>query len=137
MTTQARVHARAPVRAVLRGCRDIVASARPLLASGRKSFYETAEGRETQFGPQGPVPVPERDGVVSVAALKARGGVAKKNAGASLVDMGDGSTPLSQAALQNNLEDLLGCRVHVVSTSGLRYAREHVRDQIEGEAVPL
>lgn len=61
-----------------------------LLASGRKSFYETADGRETQFGPKGPVPVPERDGVVSIAALKARGAVKKKNAGASLVDLGDG-----------------------------------------------
>jgi predicted nucleotidyltransferase len=54
-----------------------------------------------------------------------------------LVDMGDGSSLFRQAALQNDLEDVLGCRVHVVSTSGLRYAREHVREQIEGEAVPL
>ncbi len=61
-----------------------------LLASGRKSFYETADGRETQFGPGGVVSVAERDGVLSVASLKGRGGVRKKNAGASLVDLGDG-----------------------------------------------
>jgi 3-hydroxyacyl-CoA dehydrogenase len=70
--------------------RTIPALLEALLASGRKSFYETAEGRETQFGPNGATPVPERDGVVSVVASKARGAVKKKNAGASLVDLGDG-----------------------------------------------
>jgi 3-hydroxyacyl-CoA dehydrogenase len=61
-----------------------------LLASGRKAFYETIDGHDTQFGPHGVVPVPERDGVIAIAALKARGAVKKKNAGASLVDLGDG-----------------------------------------------
>jgi 3-hydroxyacyl-CoA dehydrogenase len=42
------------------------------------------------FGPNGVVPVPERAGVIDVAAVKARGAVKKKNAGASLVDLGDG-----------------------------------------------
>ena len=44
-----------------------------LLASGRKRFYETEDGRDTIFGPAGVVPVPERPGVIDVAALKARG----------------------------------------------------------------
>jgi 3-hydroxyacyl-CoA dehydrogenase len=61
-----------------------------MLASGRKRFYEEAEGRATMFGPRGVVPVPARPGVVEVAAVKARGGVKKKNPGASLVDLGDG-----------------------------------------------
>ena len=54
-----------------------------------------------------------------------------------LVDVGAGASLLTVAALQNDLEDLLGCPVHVVTTSGLKYAREHVPEQIEGEAVPL
>jgi 3-hydroxyacyl-CoA dehydrogenase len=61
-----------------------------LLASGRKRFYETENGRETMFGPNGVVPVPARPGVIEVAAQKARVAPKKKNAGASLVDIGDG-----------------------------------------------
>jgi 3-hydroxyacyl-CoA dehydrogenase len=61
-----------------------------LLASGRKRFYETENGHETMFGPNGVVPVPDRPGVIDVAAQKARVAPKKKNAGASLVDIGDG-----------------------------------------------
>ena len=78
-----------------------------LLASGRKRFYERADGRLTAFGPatrasgprtatEGPVPsgvvpVPDRAGVIDVPAVRERpGAIRKKNAGASLVDLGDG-----------------------------------------------
>jgi len=61
-----------------------------LLASGRGSFYERADGRESVFGPDGSAPVAERPRVIQLAAVKAAGGVVKKNAGASLVDLGDG-----------------------------------------------
>jgi 3-hydroxyacyl-CoA dehydrogenase len=61
-----------------------------LLASGRKTFYAEENGKPTMFGPTGVVPVPERTGVIDVASVKARGAVKKKNAGASLVDLGDG-----------------------------------------------
>ncbi len=61
-----------------------------LLDSGRTSFYETKDGQATVFGPTGVQPVPERPGVISLAAVKAAGGLRKKNAGASLVDLGDG-----------------------------------------------
>jgi uncharacterized protein len=54
-----------------------------------------------------------------------------------LVDMGDGPSLFEQAALQSDLEDLLQCPVHVVTTNGLKYARDHTREQIEREAVPL
>jgi 3-hydroxyacyl-CoA dehydrogenase len=61
-----------------------------LLASGRKHFYESEDGRSTMFGPKGVVAIPERPGAVDLAAVKERGGLKKKNAGASLVDLGDG-----------------------------------------------
>jgi 3-hydroxyacyl-CoA dehydrogenase len=61
-----------------------------LLASGRRRFYELEEGRTTTFGPAGPAPLPERSGVIELAALKARGAERKRNPGASLVDLGDG-----------------------------------------------
>jgi 3-hydroxyacyl-CoA dehydrogenase len=61
-----------------------------LLASGRKRFYDVEDARATMFGPTGVAPVPERRGALEIAAVKARGGVKKKNPGASLVDLGDG-----------------------------------------------
>ena len=61
-----------------------------LLAAGRKRFYEVSADGVTAFGPSGMAPVPARPGVVEVAALKQRGAARKKNAGASLVDLGDG-----------------------------------------------
>jgi 3-hydroxyacyl-CoA dehydrogenase len=61
-----------------------------LIASGRKRFYETEDGVETAYGPAGVRPVPGRPGVISLASLEQRGAVRKKNAGASLVDLGDG-----------------------------------------------
>jgi len=61
-----------------------------LLKSGRRTFYETKDGRPTVFGPTGVQPVPPRPGVVEIATVKQAGGLRKKNAGASLVDLGDG-----------------------------------------------
>jgi 3-hydroxyacyl-CoA dehydrogenase len=61
-----------------------------MLTSGRKRFYEAEAGRATMWGPTGGVPVPERPGVIELASVKERGGLRKKNAGASLVDLGDG-----------------------------------------------
>jgi 3-hydroxyacyl-CoA dehydrogenase len=61
-----------------------------LAASNRDRFYETKDGTTTVFGPSGVAPLPERAGVLDLAALKSRGGLRKKNAGASLIDLGDG-----------------------------------------------
>jgi 3-hydroxyacyl-CoA dehydrogenase len=61
-----------------------------LLATGRDRFYETKDGATTVFGPCGVAAVADRPGVVDLAAVKARGGLRKKNAGASLLDLGDG-----------------------------------------------
>ena len=54
-----------------------------------------------------------------------------------LVDMGDRRSLLAQAALQGDLEDVPGCRVHVVTTGGLGCARADTRERIEREAVLL
>ena len=61
-----------------------------LLASGRKRFYETDGGHRLAFGPKGALEVPQRRGVVELQSVRAAGGVVKKNAGASLLDLGDG-----------------------------------------------
>ncbi len=103
--------------------------------------------------PTGPAPSLEqlrrrRDEINRLAAahgaltVRIFGSVARGDSGPGsdldvLVDMGDGPSLFDQAALQGDLEDLLGCPVHVVTTSGLTHAREHTRDRIEHEALPL
>jgi 3-hydroxyacyl-CoA dehydrogenase len=63
-----------------------------LLASGRKSFYESAAGRTSFFdlgaGAMKPVSLPA--GIIFLAALKEQSKLVESNAGASLVDLGDG-----------------------------------------------
>lgn len=54
-----------------------------------------------------------------------------------LVDVEQRRGLLGQAGLQGDLEELLHCPVHVVTTCGLRYARNSAREQIEREARPL
>jgi 3-hydroxyacyl-CoA dehydrogenase len=74
-----------------------------LLASGGKSFYVTDGPTTTVFGPAGRTPVPERPGVVDLARVKERGGVRKKNAGASLLDLGDGCALVEFHSKMNTL----------------------------------
>ena len=70
--------------------RSLPALVESLLASGRKRFYESEGGRSLAFGPSGVAELPRREGVVDLKAVRASGGVVKKNAGASLLDIGDG-----------------------------------------------
>jgi 3-hydroxyacyl-CoA dehydrogenase len=62
------------------------------LAAGRHSFYETAEGRASFFdlGAAAMKLVPEPEGILVLKSLKDRSRVVERNAGASLVDLGDG-----------------------------------------------
>ena len=103
--------------------------------------------------PTGPPPSLEelrrrRDEVTRISAprggltVRVFGSVARGDSDPSsdldlLVEMRNGTTLFEQAALQGDLEDLLGCRVHVLTTSGLRHASEGTREQIEREAVLL
>lgn len=54
-----------------------------------------------------------------------------------LVDMDAQRGLLEQAALQGDLEELLGCRVHVVRSGGLHYTSDSTRERIEREALEL
>jgi 3-hydroxyacyl-CoA dehydrogenase len=92
-----------------------------LLASGRESFYETDDGRTTVFGPGGASLVPERVGVLEVASIKARGGVRKKNAGASLVDLGDGCGLVEFHTKMN----ALGADTFSMLSAALKEGRQH------------
>ncbi len=75
--------------------KPVAANAEKLLAAGKKSWYtddpSAPAGRayfDLKRGDYQPVQVPE--GVWSVEVAKKSNGVVKKNAGASLVDLGDG-----------------------------------------------
>jgi 3-hydroxyacyl-CoA dehydrogenase len=63
-----------------------------LLSSGRTAFYRGGPGQTEffDFGAADYVPVPGRPGILLLSALKAQGREVKKNAGASLIDLGDG-----------------------------------------------
>ena len=88
--------------------RKVAPNAERLLASGKKSWYaedpKTRSGRmfwQTASDSYAPVVVPS--GVWSVAAAKKSHGVVKKNAGASLVDLGDGVGSIEFHSKMNSL----------------------------------
>jgi 3-hydroxyacyl-CoA dehydrogenase len=74
-----------------------------LLASGGKSFYVTEGTTTTVFGPSGAASLPELPGVIDIARVKKGGGLRKKNAGASLVDIGDGCALVEFHSKMNTL----------------------------------
>ncbi|HYP28643.1 MAG TPA: 3-hydroxyacyl-CoA dehydrogenase/enoyl-CoA hydratase family protein [Blastocatellia bacterium] len=76
-----------------------------LLASGKKTFYETREGRSYYFDlASGDYKeVEPRPGVMVLKSIKDRGSVIKKNAGASLVDIGDGVACLEFHSKMNSI----------------------------------
>ena len=114
---------------------------------------ERRRGPDPYPRPTGPAPSLEalrrrRDDVMRIAArhgartVSVFGSVARGDTGPHsdvdlLVDTGGPQSLFEQAALQSELEDLLGCPVHVLTTGGLSCARENTRAQIEREAISL
>ena len=93
-----------------------------LLAAGRERFYETTGGTTTVFGPSGAAPLPDRPGVLDLAAVKARGGLRKKNAGASLLDLGDGCALVEFHSKMNALgSDAIGMLATAVKEAGAHF----------------
>jgi predicted nucleotidyltransferase len=87
-----------------------------------------------------------RNKILAIAArhgaanVRVFGSVARGEAGPDsdvdfLVDLEPGRTLLDHGQLQVDLEDLLGCRVDVITDRGL--LRSHVRARVFEEAVPL
>lgn len=76
-----------------------------LLASGKKAFYLESSGQRTVFDLRSAdyAAIPERPGILSLAALKACGREVKRNPGASLVDLGDGVLCLEFHSKMNTL----------------------------------
>lgn len=75
-----------------------------LLASGKNSFYQKHEGRTSVFSIGGAYKnVEEKKEKINLAALKEQGKLIKKNAGAALVDLGDGVACLEFTSPHNAL----------------------------------
>jgi 3-hydroxyacyl-CoA dehydrogenase len=71
---------------------SVPANVEQMLASGAKSFYKKEHGQQFyfDFAASRYVPLADSPGVVVLKSVKDRNGVIKKNAGASLIDIGDG-----------------------------------------------
>jgi 3-hydroxyacyl-CoA dehydrogenase len=70
----------------------VPANVEQMLAAGATSFYKKENGQQSYFDfKQGKyVPLADPPGVLILKSIKDRTGVIKKNAGASLIDIGDG-----------------------------------------------
>jgi 3-hydroxyacyl-CoA dehydrogenase len=72
--------------------RKVPANVERMLETGARSFYKTENGQEFyfDFASNEYKPVQQPAGTILLKAIKDRTGVVKKNAGASLIDLGDG-----------------------------------------------
>ncbi|MDT4966300.1 MAG: 3-hydroxyacyl-CoA dehydrogenase [Acidobacteriota bacterium] len=76
-----------------------------MLDAGATSFYKNEAGQRSYFDfAKGQyVPVPDQPGVIVLKSVKERTGVIKKNAGASLIDIGDGVACLEFHSKMNSI----------------------------------
>jgi 3-hydroxyacyl-CoA dehydrogenase len=79
-------------KALERDGQELPPLVRKVLDSPKKTFYESEKGTTRYFDlkSQALEPVPEPPGIIILKSLKDRSGVVQKNAGASLIDLGDG-----------------------------------------------
>ncbi|WP_309479819.1 3-hydroxyacyl-CoA dehydrogenase/enoyl-CoA hydratase family protein [Brevibacillus agri] len=83
---------------------QIPALVEELLASGKTSFYQKAEGKRQAFAIGGVYKgIEENKENINLAALKEQGKLIKKNAGAALIDLGDGVACLEFTSPHNAL----------------------------------
>ena len=105
-----------------------------LRAAGGKSFYVQADGDTTYFdwASAGYRPLAERPGVILLPTLKARKKEVKKNAGASLIDLGDGVLCLEFHSKMNTIG---GDTVQMVH-AGLKALGESFDAMVIGNQAP-
>lgn len=109
--------------------RAIPALVKQLLDAGKKSFYETRQGQRYYFDLEtGDYKAEkERAGVIVLKSLKDREKVIKKNAGASLIDLGDGVACLEFHSKMNS--------IGADTVSMMNYAVKEVEKNYDGLVV--
>lgn len=105
-----------------------------LLASGKKSFYAAENGSVRYFdlAAREYRSVPDLPGVILLPSLKARGKEIKKNAGASLIDLGDGVVCLEFHSKMNTI----GADTVQMIHAGLRALNEGFDAMVVGNQAP-
>ena len=85
--------------------RTLPSLVKEVLATRTKSFYVRQQGRVSYFdvGLRTYQPVHQREGVLDLDPLKEQGRLIKKNAGASLIDLGDGVACLEFHSKMNSI----------------------------------
>ncbi|HEV3469361.1 MAG TPA: 3-hydroxyacyl-CoA dehydrogenase NAD-binding domain-containing protein [Pyrinomonadaceae bacterium] len=104
--------------------REVPENVRRMLEAGATSFYKQEGGQEFYFDfAQGKyLPVAQPPGVIILKSLKDRTGVIKKNAGASLVDLGDGVACLEFHSKMNSIgSDTLQMVKHALAEVGKNF----------------
>jgi 3-hydroxyacyl-CoA dehydrogenase len=83
----------------------IPANVEKMLESGAESFYQYENGQKSffDFATNSYKPIPEQQGVIFLKSIKDRSGVIRKNAGASLIDIGDGVACLEFHSKMNSI----------------------------------
>ena len=83
----------------------IPANVEKMLESGAESFYKYENGQKSffDFASNSYKPIAEQHGVIFLKSVKDRDGVIKKNAGASLIDIGDGVACLEFHSKMNSI----------------------------------
>jgi 3-hydroxyacyl-CoA dehydrogenase len=111
----------------LRARREHVSpQAETLLASGKTSWYSHAAAMRSEFNPskRSYEPVHQPEGIANIAAFKRANGVIRKNAGASLVDIGEGIACIELHSKKNAIGDDIVSLI----TQTLHSDSEHVRN---------
>ena len=115
-----------------RSCRR---SVRKVLDSPKKSFYESEKGTTRYFdlNSQALQPVPEPPGIIILKSLKDRSGVVQKNAGASLIDLGDGVLCCEFHSKMNSIGGDLVAMIHAGISAPQLGLRRHGHRQSSRE----
>ncbi len=100
--------------------------AEALLAAGKTSWYSDAAGgrAEFSFNKHDYEPVPQPAGIANIASFRRANGVIRKNAGASLVDIGEGVACIELHSKKNAIGDDIVSLI----TQTLHPDSEHVRN---------
>src|SRR5271154_6722182 len=101
-------------KAMERDGQELPPLVRKVLDSPKKSFYESEKGTTRYFDlkSQALQPVPEPPGIIILKSLKDRSGVVQKNAGASLIDLGDGVVCCEFHSKMNSIGGDLVAMIH-------------------------
>jgi 3-hydroxyacyl-CoA dehydrogenase len=105
-----------------------------LLGAGRKTFYEKADGVTTYFdlASGGSLTLESGAGVLLLPSLKASWREIKKNAGASLIDLGDGVLCLEFHSKMNSI----GADTVQMIHAGLKALNENFEAMVIGNQAP-